>query len=114
MRIEVSLPRPQRRRMQKLLRKTKSRIVALRCRVLLLLHEGHTAAEAADRADCVRATVYRTVYRFEELGERALHDQRLTRPAVKVTPEVEHRLLGYLDGVPFELDAGIALAPACR
>jgi len=86
--------------MQKLLRKTKSRIVALRCRVLLLLHDGHSAAEVAERVGCVRATVYRTVYRFEALGEQAIHDQRLLREPVKVTPEVEQRLLGYLDGVP--------------
>ena len=100
MSIEVSLSQSQRRRVKKLLRKTRSRIVALRCRVLLLLHYGYTAAEVAVRVGCVRATVYRTVYRYEELGEQALQDQRQLREPVKVTPEVEERLLGYLDGVP--------------
>jgi len=86
--------------MQKVLRKTKSRIEALRARVLLLLHEGYAASEVAERADCVRATVYRTVYRFEELGEASLHDQRSCREPEKATPEVEEHLLGYLDDVP--------------
>ena len=100
MSIDVSLPRGQRRRMHKLLRKTKSRIEALRARILLLLHERHAASEVAERADCVRATVYRTVYRFEELGEESLHDQRSCREPEKATLEVEEHLLGYLDDVP--------------
>lgn len=102
MSIDVSMPRGQRRRMQKVLRKTKSRIEALRARILLLLHDGYTAHEAASVAGCVRATVYRTVYRFEELGEAALRDQRGFRGPVKVTEKVEQRLLSYLDGVPNE------------
>lgn len=52
------------------------------------------------RVGCVRATEYRTVYRFEELGEASLLDQRGLREPSKVTPEVEQCLLGYLDGVP--------------
>lgn len=100
MSIELSLPRGQRRRMHMLVRKTKSRIEALRARVLLLLHEGYAASEVATRVGCVRATVYRTCYRFEELGEDGLRDQRLCREPVKVTPQVEEQLLGYLDGVP--------------
>ena len=100
MSIVVCLPRAQRRRMQRLYRKTASRIESTRCRVLLLLHDGLRASEVADTVDCVRATVYRTVYRFEELGEAALHDQRRCREPTKVTPQVEERLLGYLDGVP--------------
>ena len=39
-----------------------------RARVLLLLDEGMAVSDIALRVDCVRATVYRTVYRFEELG----------------------------------------------
>ncbi len=100
MSIEIYLARSQRRRMQKLLRKTKSRIEALRARVLLLLHEGCAASDVATRVGCVRATVYRTVYRFDELGEVSLHDQRSCREPEKATPEVEEHLLGYLDDVP--------------
>ncbi len=41
MSTNVSQARSQRRRMQAILRKTNSRIEALRARVLLLLHEGY-------------------------------------------------------------------------
>ena len=67
---------------------------------MLLLHEGYPVSEVASRVGCVRATVYRTVYRFEELGENSLRDQRSRREPTKLTPEVEPCLLGYLDGVP--------------
>lgn len=100
MSIEVCLPRAQCRRLKKVLRKTQSRIEALRCRVLLLLHDGHAAAEVATVVDCVRATVYRTVYRYEALGEASIIDRRTRREADKMTCEVQQRLLRYLDDVP--------------
>jgi len=84
----------------RLLRKTRSRIEALRARVLLLLHEGVAPGVVAEMAGCARATVYRTLYRFEDLGEDALRDQRQQRPPSKVTAEVEARLVGYIDGSP--------------
>lgn len=100
MSLRVSMPRAQRRRLEKVWRKTPSRIEALRCRILLLLSQGRSATEVAGMAGCVRATVYRTVYRFAELGEDAVRDQRTARAADKVTAEMTTTLLGYLDGVP--------------
>src|SRR5512141_2827667 len=100
MTISLRLGRAQRRRMKRLLQKTRSRIEALRARVLLLLHEGHEPSVVATIAGCARATVYRTLYRFEDLGEDALLDQRQQRPPSKVTAEVEQRLVGYIDGTP--------------
>lgn len=100
MSIEVSLPRGQRRRPQQVVRNTRSRIEALRARVLLLLDEGLAVSEVALRVDCARATVYRTVYRFEAYGEEAARDRRSRREPAKVTPEVEQMLLSYLDAVP--------------
>jgi transposase len=83
-----------------MVRKTKSRIETRRARVLLLLHERVSVREIAFRVDCMRATVYRTLYRFERLGEASLYDQRSAREPTKVTPQVEQCLLDYLDGVP--------------
>jgi transposase len=100
MTIHLSLPRAQRRRMQRRLRKTGCRIEALRCRILLLLHEGDAATLVAEVAGCVRATVYRTIYRFEDLGEDGLRDQRTWREPTKVTAQVEECVLGYLAHVP--------------
>jgi transposase len=130
MSIEVCLPRAQRRRLQRHWRKTPSRVEAVRARVLLLLEEGYSAADTAHMVGCVRATVYRTVYRFEELGEEALCDRRSQREPLKVTAQVEHTLLGYLDAVPkdygwtrvgwtlellarqLQADVGIGLSPS--
>lgn len=100
MSITLSLCRSQRRRIQRKLRKTQSRIEALRCRVLLLLHERFVVAEIAERVGCVRATVYRTLYRFEDLGEAGLEDRRRQREPTNVTAEVHDRLLGYLEHSP--------------
>jgi len=100
MSILVCLPRRQRRWLRRRLRKTRSRIEALRCRVLLLLYQGYSVVEVAERVDCVRATVYRTVYRYEELGELAVIDQRTQRGPSKVNAEVEQQLLSYLDHTP--------------
>jgi hypothetical protein len=49
---------------------------------------------------CARATVYRTLYRFEDLGEDALLDQRQLRPPSKVTDRVQVQLVGYIDRSP--------------
>jgi len=100
MTISLRLDRGQRRRMMRLLRKTHSRIEALRARVLLLLDEGVVPGVVAEMVGCARATVYRTLYRFEDLGEDALLDQRQVRPPSKVTVEVEARHVGYIDGSP--------------
>jgi len=101
--VYVRLPRGQRRRIQMRLRKTNNRIEAVRCRVLLLLHEGWAASIIAAVVGCARATVYRTLYRFEEWGEAGVRDLRPQRPPTKVTSEVIAALLSYLDGTPREL-----------
>jgi len=67
---------------------------------MLLLHEAKPVAEIAHTVGCVRATVYRTLYRFEELGEYSLGDRRTSRGPAKVTQELEAHLSSYLDGVP--------------
>lgn len=100
MSLEVHLPRAQRRRLVRVARKSRYVLEVQRARVMLLLHEAMPAAEVARRVGCVRATVYRTVYRYEELGEDSIHDQRRYRAPSKVTPEVEEQLLEYLDYVP--------------
>jgi transposase len=82
------------------LQKIRSRIEALRARVLLLLHGGHEPSEVAEMAGCARATVYRTVYRFEDLSEDGLVDRRSQRVPRKVSAEVEEKLVGYIDGSP--------------
>jgi transposase len=89
--------------MTRLLQKTRSRIEALRSRILLLLHGGHEPSAAAAITGCARATVYRTLYRFEELGEDGVFDQRQRREPTKVSAQVERTLVGYIDSSPQDL-----------
>ena len=100
MSIEVCLPRAQRRQLLRVTGKSRCALEVRRARIMLLLYEGVTAAEVARMVGCVRATVYRTVYRYEDLGVASIRDQRRERAPSKVTPEVEEQLLGYLDDVP--------------
>ena len=100
MTISLRIDRGQRRRMKRLLQKTCSRIEALRARILLLLHGGHEPSKVAVLAGYARATVYRTVYRFEDLGEDGLLDRRAHRAPKKVTADVEAKLVGYIDSSP--------------
>ena len=76
MNITLQLYRAQRRRIENRLRKTRDRIETLRCRILLLLNSGESPGEIHRKMGCDRATVYRTLYRFENMGEKSLSDFR--------------------------------------
>jgi len=100
MKILVELSQKQQDEIGGLMRETKSRIEAQRCRIVLLLSQGYSAAEVHRMVGCVRSTVYTALYRFEESGIDGLLDQRLHRTGRKATPEVRRQLLEYLDDVP--------------
>lgn len=100
MSIEVHLPRAQLRRLQRVVRKSRCALEVQRARIIVLLHSGELAAEVARMVGCARATVYRTVYRYEDLGEESIRDQRRLREPLKVTAPVVEQLLAYLDDVP--------------
>jgi len=75
----------------------------MRCRILLLLPARWAVSLIAAVVGCARATVYRTLYRFEDWGEVGLQDLRPQRAPTKVTPEVMTTLLSCLDYSPREL-----------
>jgi putative transposase len=103
MNIAPDLYRAQRRRIERRFRKSRDLIEATRCRILLLLNSGYSATSASQMVGCARATVYRTVSRFEELGEAGLSDRRLHPETRKVTPELMNYLLSLLDVSPRSL-----------
>lgn len=103
MNIAPRLYRAQRRRIERRLHKSQDKLEALRCRILLLLNAGRTPKEISTWLGCARATVYRTFYRFEELGETGLADKRLAPAPRKVTLEVSQYLYSLLDHSPQEL-----------
>lgn len=100
MKILVSLGEWQLQSLEALRRKTSSRVEARRCRMILLLADGRTVREVCDTVDCVRSTVYRTLYQFEDHGLDGLRDQRSRREPTKATREVRKQLVSYLDESP--------------
>lgn len=101
--IVVDLARAQRRRIERRLRKTRDRIETTRCRILLLLDKGLSPSQVFPQVGCDRSTVYKTIYRFDELGEEGLSDRRLSPSPRKVTPDLLNRLLFLLDESPRDL-----------
>ena len=100
MKIKVEVPDAQHREIEMMMRKTKSRVEALRCRIVLLLAQGLAVGEVSRVAGCVRSTVYRVLYRFEDDGITGLIDRRLVGKARKTTVPVRERLVSYVRGVP--------------
>lgn len=100
MTILVSLSATQRETVEKLMRNTKSRVEAQRCRIILLLSEQRSVREVHRIVGCVRSTVYTTLYRFEDHAMDGLLDQRLHREPRKASAEVRQQLLRYLDYAP--------------
>lgn len=86
--------------LKELRRSTRSLVEAQRCRILMLLSEGHSVKVVEKMVGCVRSTVYTTAYRYEEAGLNGLYDGRLRGKPRKVTQEVRNALLGFLDDSP--------------
>ena len=100
MSIGLSLSDSQRRMIQSMKRKTRSRVEAMRCRIILLLDDGEAVSRLSAMVDCVRSTVYTTLYRFEDAGMDGLLDKRRHPGPRKATALVRETLLGYLDDSP--------------
>ena len=103
MSISVSLSNSQRAGIEKMMRETRSRVEAQRCRIILLLDAGEVPSKVCSIVGCVRSSVYTTLYRFEDEGMVAFVDKRLCPPARKSTPAVREKLLGYLNRSPKDL-----------
>jgi putative transposase len=100
MKLAPNFYRAQRRRIERRFRKTRDQIEAMRCRILLLCSQGHPVKAITQIVGCARATVYRTVYRFQELGEAGISDLRLEPEPRKVTPSTISHLLSLLEKSP--------------
>lgn len=81
-------------------RGTANRIEAKRCRILLLLAQGFGVSEVVKRIGCARATVYRTVYRWQDDGETGLLDKRSAPAPRKVTATHRKKLLSFVGTNP--------------
>jgi transposase len=68
----LQVPRPEKRRFVRLLRKTRDAIVHLRCRVLLAMTTCAAVTRAAMQASVARSTAYQTLRRYAEGGLDAI------------------------------------------
>jgi len=100
MKILVQLSQSQRDKVMALMRKTRSRVEARRCRITLLLDAGESVKAVQEKVGCARATIYRTTYRLEDEGLDGLYDKRLQCSPRKASPEIRRQLLDYVDETP--------------
>jgi len=100
MKIRIRLVSTQVERIESMMRDTRSRVEAQRCRIVLLLAAGERPGAVMEKVGCVRSTVYTTLYRFEDEGIEGLLDKRLTREPRKATAPVRAQLLEYVERTP--------------
>ncbi len=86
--IVLHLPRPVRRRLQRLSLKTQHKAVFRRCQIVLHLAHGEHPAAIARALGCVVSTVYRTRQAFLRTGEASLRPRKSPgRPRRVTTPQ---------------------------
>jgi transposase len=97
---KLSLPRPARRRVEKLDRRSVSADQRVRCRVVLKVAAGLSCNAAARELGCAPSTAVRIVARFQAEGEAALWDRRSENGSRKVDDDVRGGVREILTGSP--------------
>ncbi len=99
----MNIPRPTRRRLKRLSRKSRDPLVVRRALALLMLMQGMTVAAVARGTETARSSVHRWKYLFLSEGETGLTpDCRGPRPST-VTPELIDVLQSLLKQTPRDL-----------
>ncbi len=98
----TKLSRPVRRRLKRVVQKSKDRRYARRAHAILLLHEGYTVSEVSRLLSAARSAVQDWRKRFERLGEVALVPEPSGRKPETVTDEVCRYLLDLIEKSPHE------------
>ena len=96
----LSLPRPARRRVQKLDRRSANADQRIRCRVVLKVAAGLSCNAASRELGCAPSTAVRIVARFETEGEAALLDHRNENGLRKIDADVRGGVCEILTGSP--------------
>lgn len=100
MKPKLRLPRPTRRRVQKLDRRSGCPDQRIRCRVVLKVAAGLSCNAAARELGCAPSTAVRIVARFEREGEAALLDARVENGSRKIDADVRGGVREILTGSP--------------
>ena len=99
----LRLDRPVRRRLTRILRKTKDFLTARRVLMILKLHQGLSRQQVARDLQCAVSTVVETAKRFQALGEDGLLDQRAGNGETKADDRFLAEMRQVLLKVPTEL-----------
>jgi transposase len=97
---QLVLARAERRRIQKLDRKTRDGDVRVRCRVVLKVASGASRRRAAQDVGCVPSTAWQIVTRYLQKGEGSLIDGRCDNGTLKVDEDVRGWIEQVLAGTP--------------
>jgi transposase len=98
--VQLVLSRPERRRIQKLDRKTRDADLRVRCRVVLKVASGASRRRAAQEVGCVPSTAWQIVTRYLREGEASLVDGRCDNGSLKIDPDVRGWIEQVLQGSP--------------
>lgn len=99
-RIVLQLPRPVRRRLERITRKSPDPRISTRVRIVLLYQRGWGAHRIAEALGCVPATAVRVVNRFLQLGEEGLLDGRRDNGMPKVDADLLQALAELISEPP--------------
>lgn len=99
-RIVIKLPRYVKRRLQRIVKKTKDAGFRDRCRIVLLYNEGLGCNAIAEKVGRWPATVVRVANRFLQFGEEGLEDGRKENGTAKVDPDFLEALVETLGTSP--------------
>lgn len=98
--VHGRLPRPVRRRIIRLDRKTRNSDLRIRCRLVLKMDGGLSARAAALEVGCAPSTAWRVRRRLQEEGESGLLDRRAENGTLKADEDARAGILQIVNGRP--------------
>ncbi len=99
-RIVIKLPRSVKRRLQRIVKKSRDAALRDRCRIILLYNEGLGCEAIAEKIGRVPSTVIRVANRFLRDGENGLEDQRSENGVAKVDADLLEAMVELLGESP--------------
>ena len=102
--VPLLIYRAERRRLQRISRKTKDAGLLVRCRVILKVTSGCSARQAAREIGCVPSTAWQIVTRYRLGGEASLIDRRCENGSPKIDEDVREGIRQILEKTPQDFE----------
>jgi transposase len=98
--IIPKIDRPVKRRLRRIIRKSKQVGQCRRALAIIHLSNNHTVLEVAEMIQAARSTIYRWISEFDERGEQSLIIQYGGHPICTVTTHVKRLMKKLIESVP--------------